>query len=305
MTLDLTQLRAFSVLAHAGSLGRSAEILSVTQPALSRTIKRLEEQVGAQLFERHSKGMQLTEIGNALMPHATLLLHEAGSALEEINAMRGLSKGTIRVGAVAGIACKVLPEAISRVTAKWPQLRVVVVEAVANRLVEALLRHEVDLALAVAVPDTEEIVAIKDCRWEDCTQIVASLDHPLRRKRKISLSDTLDQPWAIPPRGTGPYAHMERIFLANGLTMPDITVETLSILVIRSLVLRSGYLSWLNEPMYAEESRVGLMDALRIPGASGMRTLTAFKRRAGILPRPASKLLEELRLLTAVGKPGH
>lgn len=302
MTLDLVQLRAFVSVADTGSLGRSAETLNLTQPALSRTIKRLEERIGAELFERHSKGMQLTDIGRALMPHAVLLLHEAGLALEEVDAMRGLSKGTVRVGAVAGIACSVLPEAISRLTEKWPQLRVVVIEGVAGRLVDALLRHEIDLALAVAVPDTEDIVAVKDCHWQDNTRIVASLDHPLRHKQEIKLSDTLDQRWAIPPRGTGPYAHMERVFLANGLTMPPIVVETLSILVIRSLVVRSGYLSWLNEPMYAEERRVGLMDALSIPGASGTRTLTAFKRRSGILPKPTSKLLEELRQLTASNK---
>src|SRR5436309_15343394 len=95
MTFDLRQLNAFLAIVSTGSLGRAAETLHVTQPALSRTIRRLEEQVGAPLFERYSKGMQLTAIGSALLPHAVLLQREAEHATEEINAMRRLAKGTI------------------------------------------------------------------------------------------------------------------------------------------------------------------------------------------------------------------
>jgi DNA-binding transcriptional LysR family regulator len=80
MTLDLRQLNAFLTIVSAGSLGRAADMLHITQPALSRTVRRLEQQVGAPLFERHSKGMQLTAVGSALLPHATLLLREAEHA---------------------------------------------------------------------------------------------------------------------------------------------------------------------------------------------------------------------------------
>ena len=115
MPLDLKQLNAFLTIVATGSHGRAAETLHVTQPALSRTVRRLEEQIGAPLFERHATGMQITAIGTALLPHATLLQREAEQAVEEINALRGLSKGAIRVGAVGSIACLVLPQAIGAV----------------------------------------------------------------------------------------------------------------------------------------------------------------------------------------------
>src|SRR5437762_3912504 len=120
MTFDLRQLKAFTTIVASGSLGRAADALHVTQPALSRTIKRLEDELGAPLFERHAKGMQLTAVGSALLPHATLLQREAEHAREEIDAMRGLAKGTIKVGAVGSIACLVLPLAVGRVTKAWP-----------------------------------------------------------------------------------------------------------------------------------------------------------------------------------------
>jgi DNA-binding transcriptional LysR family regulator len=299
MTLDLRQLNAFLIIVSAGSLGRAADMLHITQPALSRTVRRLEQQVGAPLFERHSKGMQLTAVGSALLPHATLLLREADHATEEINAMRGLAKGTIRVGAVGNIASLILPLAISAVLKKWSNLTVFVIEGVWDRLAEALVKHEIDLALGATTETPDEIEAIADCRWQDQSHVVAAIDHPLRRKRKLTLEDTMKEPWAITPRGTAPYEHMQQVFRAHGLAPPNIVVETRSIIVLKSLVAHSGFLGWMPESIYDAERRAHLVDALNIPGAASTRTLTAFKRRRGILPAPALKLLEELRRLAA------
>ncbi len=299
MAFDLRQLRAFTTIVSAGSLGRAAEVLHVTQPALSRIIKRLEDEVGAPLFERHSKGMQLTTIGQALLPHAALLQREADYAREEIDAMRGLAKGTIRVGAVGSIASYVLPLAVGNVVARWPNLRVEILEGVWDRLAEGLVKHEIDLALSIAMPDTEEILAIADCRWEDASFVVASPEHALRQRTSLTLADTLDAPWAIPPRGTGPYEHMRQVFEAAGLGLPNIVVETRSVTALKSLVARSGFLSWMAEPMIDAERRAGVIEPLPIPGLVARRTLTAFRRRHGILPSPAVKLLEALRQLTA------
>jgi DNA-binding transcriptional LysR family regulator len=297
MTFDLRQLTAFTSIVATGSLGRSAEVLHITQPALSRTIKRLEEQIGAELFERHSKGMQLTPIGAALLPHALLLLREAEHAAEEINALRGLAKGTIRVGAVGSIASSVLPLAIGAVLKRWPGLHVEVLEGVWDRLTDALVRHEIDLALGLDAPDTDDITAIRDCHWEDRSCIVAAVGHPLRHG-PVTLADTLASPWVMPPRGSGPFEQMQQTFLTHGVTLPDVAVETRSLTVLKSLVIHSGFLSWMPEPMYDVERRAGLIDALPLPEATAMRRLTAFRRRHGILPAPAARLLDQLRSIT-------
>ncbi|MBR8655137.1 LysR family transcriptional regulator [Achromobacter sp. Marseille-Q0513] len=299
MTFNLQQLAAFSAIASAGSLGRAAEQLNVTQPALSRVIRRLEEQVGAPLFERHSKGMQLTEIGLVLLPHARMLQRETQAAEEEVHAMLGLAKGTIRVGAVGSITCLLLPLAIDRTCRKWPNLRVEVIEGVWDRLAGALVSREIDLALGVLDADSDEIVAVPDCRWEDTSHVVASVHHPLRASPALSLGDTLGHKWAILPKGTGPFNHMTRMFSNHGLPMPNVVVETRSITALKSLIAHSDFLGWMPEPMYDAERRAGLIDMLDIPGTADRRTLTAFKRSQGLLPGPAVKLLNELRVLTA------
>jgi DNA-binding transcriptional LysR family regulator len=299
MTFDLRQLNAFVTIVSVGSLGRAAEALHVTQPALSRTVRRLEQQVDSPLFERHSKGMQLTAIGSALLPHATLLLREAENATEEINAMRGLARGTIRVGAVGAIASLILPLAIEGVLKAWPQLTVSVMEGVWDRLAEGLVKHEIDLALSATTETPDEIEAIPDCRWQDRSNIVAATGHPLRRKRKLTLQDTMSERWAITPRGTAPYQQLQQVFRDGGLGLPNIVVETRSVIVLKSLVTRSGFLGWMPESVYDAERRARLVNLLDIPGATSVRTLTAFKRRLGILPAPAAQLLLEIRRLAA------
>jgi DNA-binding transcriptional LysR family regulator len=162
--------------------------------------------------------------------------------------------------------------------------------------------HQIDLALGVEVEDSDEIEAVKDCRWEDTSFVVAGKQHPLRRKRKLKLADTLQERWAILPRGTGPFDHMKRLFARHDLPLPNVVVETRSVTTLKSLIAHSGFLGWMPEPMYDAERKAGLIDALNIPGANDTRTLTAFRRRTGMLPGPAVKLLDELRALTA---PAH
>lgn len=295
MGYDLSQLAAFTATVAAGSLGRAAMALHVTQPALSRIIQRLEASVGAPLFERHARGMQLTDIGRALLPHAQLLQREAQVAREEIDALRGVARGTVRVGAVASISGLVLAGLLARVLERWPGLRIQVLEDVWDNLAQALVRRDIDLALGVEVADTDDVTSIKDCRWQDTISVVAAQTHPLRRKRGLALVHTLQQPWAFMPQGTEPHQHLQRVFAANGLGVPDLVVETRSVVVLKSLVTHAGFLSWMPEPMYGAERKAGLIAPLKIAGSNDTRTLTAFRRRAGLLPGPAVKLLEELR----------
>lgn len=299
MTFDLRQLRAFASIVETGSLGRACAMLHVTQPALSRTVRRLEEDLGAPLFERHSRGMQLTDVGQALLPRALLLLRESDQAREMIDAMRGLAKGTVRVGAVSSIACMVLPQAIDRLLTKWPNLQVQAFEGVWDRLAEALATREIDVALSIITPDTDDVVAIQGCQWNDVTHVVAGCDHPLRRKKELRFEDLLSQRWTLSPKGTGPHTHLSKVFAANGCGMPPVIVETRSVTVMKSLVAYSDFLSWQNEPTYEAERKAGLIERLPIKGGSDMRELTAFRRREGLLPGPAAKLVDELRSMTA------
>ena len=295
MTLDLRHLAAFRAIVEHGSLGRAAQHLHVTQPALSRTVRGLEERLGAPLFERQSTGMRLTPFGEALLPHAAALLRGAAQAAEEIDALRGVARGTLRVGTVASAASHLLPLAIDRLLARWPNLRVQVLEGVGDVLASALLEYEIDLAIGVSLPQHDEIVAIEGWSWSDESFVIAAADHPLRSRRRLRLQDLIAQRWVMSPRGTAPYEELRRMLAAHGLGMPDAVVETRSIVAVKSLVARAGFVGWMAGPMFEAERQAGLIAALPIAGASARRRLGVYRRRRGVLPAPAVKLTEALR----------
>ncbi|MBU9578129.1 hypothetical protein KTE26_06675 [Ralstonia mannitolilytica] len=168
-----------------------------------------------------------------------------------------------------------------------------------DRLAEGLVKHEIDLALSMAMPDTEEIVAIADCRWEDAGCAVASPGHALRKRPCPDPCDTLEVPWAVAPRGTAPFEHVRQVFEAVGLGLPNIVAETRSVTALKNRVAHSGFLTWVAEPMIDAGRRAGVIQPLPIPGLISRRTLTAFRRRRGFLSSPAVKLREALRTLAA------
>lgn len=295
MTLDLHQLQAFATVVASGTLGRAAVALHVTQPALSRTIRNLEDHLGAPLFERHSKGMLLTDIGRALLPHAQSLLRESTMAQEEISAMLGLAKGTVRIGTISSISSSLLPVVLDNFSRKFPQLQIQVLEDVWDRVADALMNNSVDVALAVHQQEVEGLSAIQDCCWGGMSFLVTGADHPLQDKPDLQLIDTVHERWVAAPRGTPPFQSLKNIFSRHALDLPNIVVETRSSTLIKNLVQQSGFLSWMPEAMFSAERQAGWIKTLNIPQTTDPFTLTAYRRSAGNLPKPALYLLEELR----------
>lgn len=295
MPYDLSHLLAFKTIHEQGSLGRAAEVLGITQPALSRTVRRLESQVGAPLFERHTKGMHPTEVGSALLPHATLLLHQSQVAVEEIQAMRGLARGTVRVGTLASLAGRILSFAIADVLEKYPNLHIQVVEGTWDQLHTALCQYEVDLALGALVDDSEEVVSVKDCRWADSVHVIAASDHALQSRHPLRLPDLIGCRWAITPQGTPPYNDFKSALAQQGLPMPTQLVQTRSVAMIKSLVVHAGFLGWCPRSMYETELKAHLVAELPVAEGVSLRTLTVFRRRQGALPQPAIRLLNAFR----------
>lgn len=154
MILNLRELQAFKAIAELGSLGKAADALNLTQPALTRTLKRLEHQLGVSLFERHAHGTTLTEYGRALEPHASLMLAESLNATRELREMLGQERGVVRVGTVASAVENFLPEAIARLTADRPGLQVHIGEGLADALAVQLAKGDVDLVIGFAVQHT-------------------------------------------------------------------------------------------------------------------------------------------------------
>lgn len=298
MSFDPRLLRSFACVAAEGSLGRAAEALSCTQPALSRAIQRLESQLGVMLFERRTTGMVLTPFGQALLPYANLLEAECQHATAEIAALQGLHKGLVRIGAVGSAAVCLVPGAVEGLLRRWPGLRVSIVEEVVERLYAALVSNEIDLAIASHLPESDEIEKIFEGGKGDISTVIARPRHPVLQQQDISLESLTAWQWIMPPEDTGPRRFFDSIFKQQGLA-PDIAVETRSLEVMKSLIANTDLLGWLPEPLFEIERSFGCIVSLPVPVLRQERTFSVFRRRRGFMSPPTVKFLDELKTILA------
>lgn len=295
MIRDLGQLQAFLAIIEHGSVGRAADGLCITQSALTRIIQRLEEQIGAPLFERHTRGMTLTPYGAALEPYAAHLVAESANAMGEMAAMRGLKKGLVRVGAVASALETILPAAIAQLLAQWPGLQISITEGISDELAVMLLKNDIDLAVAFALPESEELARVSESGWQEGCHVVAALGHPLHARAGLQLADLAGEKWVLTPKKMGPREEWQQLFRAHGLVPPPPAVETRSVSAMRSLVAHCGFLSWLPDALLTSGGTAEVIRPLSIEGAHVPRSFAIYRRRHGILSTPAAKLIEELR----------
>lgn len=295
MALDPRQLRAFLAIVDAGSLGMAAESLHVTQPALSRMVKRLEDQLGVPLFERRTTGMELTTFGEALLPHATVLSAEGARALEQINSLRGLGQGTLRIGSVASAAIVVLPSVLDRILTQWPNLHVQIIEAVEDILETALTNNSIDVAISGSIRESEEIMQVAEHRFSDRYSVISAANHPLQKRRELTLADLANERWVMPPEEAEPRKQFVALATKFGAQPPRVAVETRYPAVIKALVARTRFLGWLPEPLFAAEESAGLIRKLAVAQMSVPRRFFVFRRRRSAIPPPVQKFLEALR----------
>jgi DNA-binding transcriptional LysR family regulator len=294
MALDPRQLRSFLAIVRCGSLGLAAESLHITQPALSRIVRRLEEQLGVQLFERRTTGMELTAFGQALLPHATVLSEEAAVALEQINSLRGLGHGTLRVGAVGSVAVTVLPAVLERMLTQWPKLHVQITEAVEDALEVALTHNTIDVAISGVIPESEEIMQVAEAKFIDRYSVISATHHPLQKRRGLTIRDVLDVPWVMPSTDAEPRRQFNALMTGLGFVPPRVVVETRSPSVLKAMIAQTGYLGWLPEPLFATEQQAGLIRTLPVKEMASQRRFFVYRRRRSIMPPPLSKFLELL-----------
>jgi len=297
MALDPRQLKAFLAIVHSGSLGLAAESLHITQPALSRIVHRLEAQLGVPLFERRSTGMELTSFGQALLPHATVLSAEAARAIEQINALRGLGQGTLRIGAVASAAIMLLPSVLEKILTRWPNLQVQITEAVEDVLAVALTNNAVDVAISGPIAENQDIVQIAEHKFTDRYSVISAAQHPLQGRGPLSMHDLADMAWVMPPAEAEPRRQFMALTAKLGVAPPRVAVETRFPAVIKAMVARTQFLGWLPEPLFTAEQAAGLIRPLPVTQMAMQRRFFVFRRRRSSIPPPVQKLLEALRSL--------
>lgn len=295
MALEPRQLRAFLAIVQTGSLGRAADTLHLTQPALSRLVKQMEKQLRVQLFERRTTGMELTSFGDALLPYAEHLVEEANLAIEEINIRLGLGRGTVRVGAVASAAIMVLPALLEKIHAAHPNLHLQIVEAVEDKLATALEANDIDVALSGAIPESDAIMRVAEHKFADRSRVIAATAHPLQQRENLSVHDLADESWIMPSADAEPRKRFNELVEQLGGTPARVVVETRSPATIKAVVAQTRLLGWLPEPLFAAELAAGLVRPLPCADLVCERHFFVHRRRRNFMSPPLAQFLQALQ----------
>ncbi len=191
--MDFDQLRYFLRIADRQSFTRAAEDLKISQPALSRSIQKLEEELGQPVLERKTRSVALTDAGLLLQARAQQVMTILEDAKAEIT--DDGQSGRVRVGAIPTIAPYFLPEVLQRFSREFPKANLIVQENTTDNLLKSCTQGEIDLAI-VALPVPAKYLEVEEL-FEEELLLVLPPDHPLVKRDKIRLCDVEPYPFVL------------------------------------------------------------------------------------------------------------
>lgn len=234
--MELRQLRQVIVLAETLNFRRAAERLHMAQPPLSTSIKKLEEELGVQLFERLPSGVKLTPAGDVVLRHARRTVFFAEQTRRAGREGESGEQGTLRLGFVGSATYSLMPRIIRAFRGKYPRVDIVIDESTTVELLRGVESHALDVALVrfpVVEPTAAELALLRPERLV----AAVSLDSPLAARTAVSIAELAREPLIIYARERVPgmYAFIMQAF-AEARVQPNVAQEGVQVQHILGLV---------------------------------------------------------------------
>lgn len=272
--MTAAQLRAFLALADGGSFVSAAQATGLSQPALHRSVRDLEEVTGDPLLERRGRGIALTHAGRKLARGIRLAAAEIAAAIAEARPDGETSR--IVIGAMPLSRALLVPRAVAPLLAERPGVSVSIVEGSWRELVEPLRDGQIDLMIGAlrptALPDLDQ-VPLHDHR----VVIVAGARHPLAGIAAVPLERLAAFPWIVGHAGSPLRIQWEKMF--EGHPAPASPIECGSVMVMRGLLVEGDFLTLLSPEQIALEVESGLLAQVAGPMADNVRRIGVTTRR--------------------------
>lgn len=262
--IRLRHLHTFVAVAQQGTLGRAAETLNLSQPALSKTLNELEQLTGTRLFERGRLGAQLTVPGEQFLTHAVKVLDALNTAGQALNRKEDASADVVRVGALPTAALGILPAAIGRFHQQQKSTSLQVATMNNTMLLAGLKSGEIDLGIG-RMSDPELMGGLNyELLFLESLKLVVRPGHPLLQET-ITLSRVMEWPVVVSPKGTVPRQNAEALLQSQGCKMPAGCIETLSASLSRQLTVDYDYVWFVPSGAVKEDLRQATLVSLPVP----------------------------------------
>lgn len=273
--LKLKQLNLLVILAETGNLSETARKTNMTQPALSRWLKELEDDIGHELFVRQPKGLSVTAAGNILLMHARRILVEAARAQQDLDDVAAGQSRTLAIGMSPAAAPKFAPETLMQFLKAYPNVRLDIQESTMDNLTSRLKCGELDLIIGRLDNYTPQNGMRSELLYQDPIRIVARTQHPLAGKKSLNWEDLEGYEWIVWPSGTPIKSRLDNALTASGKKPPVYRVKSTSQVANLWLLQRSNMLSVASKGVAEHFCSRGLLTELDIElgivdGAVGM-----------------------------------
>src|SRR5256714_2272449 len=234
--MELRQLRYVVAVADHLHFTRAAEALHVAQPALSQQVRRLERELGLELFTRTSRRVALTDAGAAVVARARRVLGEVDAIAEDLDAMRGILHGRVELGSMQSLGPFDLPRLLADFHARHPGVDVVLREETTQRMLAMLRADQLDLAVAtIDEPLADGLVT--QPLYEEELVLVVSPNHALAARRRLEPAALPTRPVNFFQEGSGLHAATQRV-LESARIEPQVRFETNELSRVRALASR-------------------------------------------------------------------
>ena len=213
----------------------AAAAVHVSQPALSKAISNLETGLGVRLLDRQPRGVVPTPYGDALFRYAKMIDSEMRRAVAEIDAMRGMTRGTIVIGVIPTM-CSMMANVAGEVLGAHPGLKLQLRVGFSAELTAALREGEVDIAMLLPPPEGALTGLTFDPLMRTGPVIAVREGHPLTGRAALSLGDLANFPWAIPDYPSSHRRIVNQVFLDAGLPPPVSVIDVSTVVFFASLI---------------------------------------------------------------------
>lgn len=295
-------LKALLAVAAQQSESRAAELLGVSQPAIHRSLRVLEDACGAALYVKSARGTRLTDSGEALLRRVKLALAELRAMEADIAACSGQLRGRIVVGALPLSVQLILPEAVAAVMRQHGQIQITVVDGTYDSLTQQLRHADVDLMVGALRPDAPPEVQ-QEALFRDDLAVIARPGHPCLRDGPPTLERLLHWPWVVPLPGTPARAALQRLFADQGLPAPRDDLQATSTPFTRMIVTRTDHLALASQGQARHDERAGILAIVPIDTRCSSRTIGLALRSGGEPSPDLQALVEALREQAAEPRP--
>ena len=291
--MDLRDLHYFETIAQLQHVGRAADVLHRTQPALTSSIRRLEAACGAPLFERAGRGIRLTAAGTVMLKWAQRVRFDVEDAKRELSAIGTGLAGHVRVGIVPTAAEFLLPAAARQLLQEGPGVTLRTVVGLVDALRPMLLKGELDFVVGTESHAQPGIAS--RLLAEDAIVVAASAKHELFKGGTApTLKDLTRYRWALQPSGAPSRDWLDHAFDKRRLPRPEVQVESTMLLMLPTLIEQTGLLSFISRHHLGPGPwRYGLKE-IPLKEATMMRRLVVTYRENAYLPAAALRLMDLL-----------